>query len=629
MLLLLIIIKEPLMLKWFVVYAFSFFIFQWIAQGLFQKQENYYLVIDQRSTWAIVHNGIKSFYIEIPENLDIHVGDILWIHGSLRPISMTTYEGLFQFPDYLKSMGVSQQIESNSLTPLFRFPLRIDPWLNGRLTKLNPDVANFISQLLWRRKIEQTTTLEGITELIHYSGFGFYMTNQWMDAVIKIKWSYRQSLIFRIIFFLPYILINFRQFGMVRVYFIELLKWIMPSLNIKLTRVIVISVQSWLNPFLWLQEGMYMYLMYQGWIRLVLPLFPKLKGWMRWLSFICLGLGYTWFKEGVIFSFSRLWFVPISLFNGIIIPFWILYFYIGLPMPILTWITEKWLGQIETIGKYEFVLIGGTVPFWMQSLFITHIVMFGVISWLKLKHYQPSIIITFLMTFILQFSGLENHYQTFVHMINVGQGDATLVHSNGETMLIDTGGVKHFDIAEDVLIPYFRKLKIIKLDYVVITHSDFDHDGGLLSLLSLFRVDEVIKEPFNTIKVGDLLVKNYQQFHENLKEDNERSLVLGIQQRDCQWLIMGDATFETEILIQNYYPNLTANILRIGHHGSNTSTSTSWLNQIRPKEVVISVGGGNRYGHPHHDVLNRITSLNIPIRRTDNEGTIRYQTCKI
>jgi competence protein ComEC len=92
---------------------------------------------------------------------------------------------------------------------------------------------------------------------------------------------------------------------------------------------------------------------------------------------------------------------------------------------------------------------------------------------------------------------------------------------------------------------------------------------------------------------------------------------------------MGDATEKTEALIQMFYPHLTANILRIGHHGSNSSTSIEFLNQINPKEVVISVGGGNRYGHPHPDVLERIDTLNIPIRRTDIEGTIRYQTCKI
>jgi competence protein ComEC len=78
-----------------------------------------------------------------------------------------------------------------------------------------------------------------------------------------------------------------------------------------------------------------------------------------------------------------------------------------------------------------------------------------------------------------------------------------------------------------------------------------------------------------------------------------------------------------------FFPNLRARFLRIGHHGSLTSTSTSLLDQIQPSEAIISNGGANLYGHPHPQVLERLQERNIRIRRTDQEGTIRYQTCKI
>jgi competence protein ComEC len=233
------------------------------------------------------------------------------------------------------------------------------------------------------------------------------------------------------------------------------------------------------------------------------------------------------------------------------------------------------------------------------------------------------------MIILFQISGLKTVFLSEVSFMNVGQGDATFIYSQGKSMLIDTGGVRHFDMAKEVLIPYFKKLSIRVLDYLVITHPDFDHDGAMASLIASFPVKNVIQKPFHQINLGEYVVQNYQHFHPFLEEDNERSLVMDIQFQDCRWLIMGDATYATEALIQSQYPNLTANILRIGHHGSNTSTSREFLNQIKPKQAVISVGGGNRYGHPHQEVLARLEGLNIDIRRTDIEGTIRYQTCKI
>jgi competence protein ComEC len=179
------------------------------------------------------------------------------------------------------------------------------------------------------------------------------------------------------------------------------------------------------------------------------------------------------------------------------------------------------------------------------------------------------------------------------------------------------------------LIPYFKKLRITKLDTVIITHDDFDHNGGLVSLMKSFHVNRVIDQPFDRFQVGQWTITNYQYFLDVLVEDNERSLIIGIANQTCQWLVMGDATIRTEEYLMQFFPNLRARFLRIGHHGSLTSTSTSLLDQIQPSEAIISNGGANLYGHPHPQVLERLQERNIRIRRTDQEGTIRYQTCKI
>jgi competence protein ComEC len=218
---------------------------------------------------------------------------------------------------------------------------------------------------------------------------------------------------------------------------------------------------------------------------------------------------------------------------------------------------------------------------------------------------------------------------TTIHFINVGQGDATLVSTRGKHIFIDTGGNLTIDIATDVLLPYFKRLRIKTLEFVIISHDDFDHVGALSNLKQLISIKSILVDPFDPIMIGDVVLNNYQHHRHLYTDANDGSLIIGIQWHGCQVLIMGDASIETEARLLSDYPTLTAEILRVGHHGSNTSSSLTFLQTIKPKVGIISLGGANRYGHPHTEVLARFALLNIPVRRTDLEGTIRYQTCKI
>lgn len=617
------------MMKWLCIYILSFLSLTVARQLIFASNQSYYLVIDQRQSWAIIHNGIEAYYLELESNVKTHWGDILWIQGSISPFRMTTYEGLFSFPDYLKQRGVAGMMNVNQLHLGFRFPFRFDQGIEERLRELDSTIQAFVTQLLWKRKWETSSIKTDLFEVVQYSGLGFYLTNRWMDKILKLKLSEDGSRLLRLIVFFPFLLMNLRQFGMIRVYGIELIRFMNPKKNTSLLKVIVVSIQSWIHPFIWLQESTFVYLVYQIWTMFFIRLFPRLHSWKRWLAFLVVGIVYGWFKEGSIFNISIIWFLPLSAVHSVLFPFWLFYLYFGFSMPGLVSITHQWVTLLNHISLIKGEWFGGEVNQWMQTIFILLGILIGITTWLKLNFYRAKLLMTAMMFIIIQTSGLKNYLISEVFFINVGQGDATLIVSLGKTMLIDTGGVRHFDMAKEVLIPFFKKLNIRYLDYLVITHPDFDHDGAMDSLLESFRVRTVITTLFNKIKLGKLTIQNYQHFHQQLVEDNERSLVLGIQMQDCQWLVMGDATIQTEAYIQRYYPHLTANILRMGHHGSNTSSSIDFLTQIKPKEAVISLGGGNRYGHPHPEVLTRMQMLKIKIRRTDIEGTIRYQTCNI
>jgi competence protein ComEC len=311
-----------------------------------------------------------------------------------------------------------------------------------------------------------------------------------------------------------------------------------------------------------------------------------------------------------------------------LVPGWMMYLYTGWLLPGLAVLTEAIVAILSWMPVMPVIYLG-EIPWYTLSVLMMILMALSWVYTMHLTIYVQRLLLTFFIVMMLHVSGIDHHFIHAIHFINVGQGDATLVMSKGQSLLIDTGGVLRFDISEEVLIPYFKKLRISRLDAIIITHDDFDHNGGLPSLLNTFPVTRVIDQPFNPFQLGQWTITNYQYFLDVLVEDNERSLMIGIANPTCQWLIMGDATTKTEDYLMTFFPDLQAKFLRIGHHGSLTSTSTALLDQLQPREAIISNAGANRYGHPHPQVLARLQERNIRIRRTDQEGTIRYQTCKI
>ena len=215
-----------------------------------------------------------------------------------------------------------------------------------------------------------------------------------------------------------------------------------------------------------------------------------------------------------------------------------------------------------------------------------------------------------------------------VSFINVGQGDATYIRYNNKNYLIDTGGNVKDDLATNCLIPFLRKKKVYYLDAVFITHYDTDHYYALDSLRKNFIVKSVYDYNNFTQYNGNVIVYNLNSKFNEFVEENSRSLVYHFSISNFSFLIMGDATIEIEKNIINEFPNVKVDYLKVGHHGSNTSSSYEFLKSLSPKEAIISCGVNNIYHHPHEEVINNLNKLKIKIRRTDKEGTISYIFCR-
>lgn len=218
-----------------------------------------------------------------------------------------------------------------------------------------------------------------------------------------------------------------------------------------------------------------------------------------------------------------------------------------------------------------------------------------------------------------------NPYYTIfseVTMINVGQGDSILIRLpfNKGNYLIDTGGNEDYDIATKTIIPYLKSIGIKSLDALIISHDDFDHSGASESLIQNFKVKQIIenKQDIAKLKCLDINVES--------SEKNDSSLVYYLKLNGYGYLFTGDLSAKGEKEIIKKYPDLQVDVLKIGHHGSLTSTSNELLSVYKPKIGLIGVGKYNFYGHPHPKIIERLEAYHTKIYRTDLNGMIRIRS---
>lgn len=230
-----------------------------------------------------------------------------------------------------------------------------------------------------------------------------------------------------------------------------------------------------------------------------------------------------------------------------------------------------------------------------------------------------------------------------VHFIDVGQADAALVQCGSMNMLIDGGNAAD----SNVMYTYLKKNGVTHLDYVIGTHAHEDHIGGLSGALHYATVGTVYcpvtsfdSKAFNnfvksveahgtTIQVPSVGTSfslgsaNVRILAVNTTSDtNNSSIVLRITYGSTSFLFTGDAEAEVEQALVNSGANLQSTVLKVGHHGSETSTGYLFLRSVMPQHAVISVGKGNTYGHPTEEVLSRLRDAQTTLYRTDMQGDI-------
>ena len=245
--------------------------------------------------------------------------------------------------------------------------------------------------------------------------------------------------------------------------------------------------------------------------------------------------------------------------------------------------------------------------------------------------------------------GLTTSSKMHVHFLDVGQGDSIFIQApNGKTMLIDAS-TKDYG---DTVIAYLKAQNVKRLDYVVATHPDADHIGGLTAVVKAFDVGEFINSGkdhttvtyeslletvlaknirYTEPKVGDLIALDSAvkvqvlAVDPNNADNNDASIVLKLTYNGVSFLLTGDASSKIEQQMMNKF-DVSATVLKAGHHGSSTSSSLSFFQKVKPEAVILSYGEGNSYGHPHKEVVANIQTIGAKSYATATSGNIVVTT---
>jgi competence protein ComEC len=616
--------------------AFLFgYLSMFLKSGAPTSANRYYLVIDAKSNYLIAQSGLFRAYVYCPDHR-YQFGDIIRLSGSIEGLDFSHIEGQFEFEKYLAQRGVVNQIQDAMIIPVFQVPWRIVVFKDKFLGHFDDKTAVYLKALVFGEREYEEEAMQrlealNLVHLLNVSGLLVYMVLRFIRIIMARFVAEEKVRRYSFIVLLPWLLLIPNSVVLWRIIGGGIINFMashdreekLSYWNKKgLLGVIMLLVSKYLvyNPSFYLSFGLggFLYLVKKP---------SATSAWWRRLAYRYLPtvilLPYLIINYGAFSVMGIVLLLPLIYIHGFILVIGLFQVFI-LAIPFLIKPFVRLSDLLLDLGGRPTIEVDFPVWSWIEvCLYLSMIVIIIYLSaWAFRRLFRNAV--TVLATFmIFQAIPVANLYRTAVYFINVGQGDAILIQNRNQAVLIDTGGSLYIDVAEVALVPFFKRHGIDKIDTVIITHDDYDHDGALDSLTQKFKVAETVTDTrhFPLTRAG--ITFSNLNANADQDEDNAKSLVLYFHFGTRDWLLMGDAPVAVEERIILDYPDLKADYLKIGHHGADTSTSWHFLEHVQPSEAIISVGR-NYYGHPSAEVLARLHQAGIIIRRTDVEGTIAY-----
>lgn len=380
-------------------------------------------------------------------------------------------------------------------------------------------------------------------------------------------------------------------------------------------------------------------------------------------------LSFHFHEFSMISVFANLFFIPFYTF--FLLPAVFLLFFLSFIHPPVSGYFALFFDKVLSVSESAAIWAGSfpfaTVLTGKPSTFSVIFMAVGFLIYFLLaeRKYHP-VLSAVPIVLVLVIHCLAIRYSPYgeVVFIDVGQGDSILIKLpyNRGTYLIDTGGQlffpteewqerkKSFRVGTDILMPVLKSHGINRIDKLILTHSDADHMGAAKELIGKISIGTIYITPrswekplmLETVRLAKekkIIIREVKagygwknksgtfQFifpFDDQYEGNNDSLVLYGRFGGMTWLFMGDAEKEAEEELISAYSGLHADVIKVSHHGSRTSTTQSFIEHVQPQYAVISAGMNNRYGHPHPEVLDVLETHGVRIYRTDRQGAVHF-----
>ena len=581
---------------------------------------------------------------------NLSYGDKIKVKGTLITPSKNTNQNTFNYQKYLYYKKIYYIVEATSINKIannHNYLYTIKNTLYQKINKLKS--SNYIKTLLFcdntlSKEIKESYRINGISHLFSVSGMhiNFFVSIIYL-YLNKITYNKRIKYLITNIFIITY-LILFPSSSLLRSAVMSILYSINYLLKLKIKKIdillLTLGVSLQINPFIIYDLG-YIYSYTITFFLVLSSSTLKKKNKINKIIYISLLSFlvsipitiYNSYEINIISILLNIILVPII--SIIILPLTILTYI----FPILDSILYLFTNTLETISLFISKINITKIIFPKPSLLI--VVLYYIIFLLSYQNKKYFYLNIILLIIIYISPYLNSNFE--VLMFEVGEADCHLIKYpyNKNTILIDTGK-NEYKIKNEV-IPYLKSIGIKKIDYLIITHGDLDHIGGSITLINNFQVKNVILNKGTFTDLEKELIKNlnkkkipyqininkinlsnhtiYLLNNTKYNNENDNSIITYFTYQKYKFLYMGDASITTEDnLLENYNLN-NISILKVGHHGSNTSSSKDFISQINPSISLISVGENNIYHHPNKEVINNLSKSRI--YRTDINNMVK------
>ena len=576
-------------------------------------------VVGVGNDYIIVQDGYEKAKVYGKFN-NVNIDDQIALTGNELEPSLPANDHAFHYQHYLYSLNVFHTLK---LTQMIDHQKNHGPFfILQKRVQQNKEISCLVSLFVLGTKDESMKEFyDKLTELsmVHLfalSGMHLNILNQWLHQLLKFFFTKKYQNIISMIIIGFYLSIIPYNISFLRAYLMMLLPMFFHRYFHQLDIFLLLSMFMLIyNPYLiYNLSFIFSYLIY-----FFILLFQNNKK-MKYLLFIasipiilCVNNGIN-----LLSLMLSVCFVP---FVEIIYRSILYYLLLGKCMvPFLSVLYHCFEMMIHFLYHKTFYLHFSSPNLFF--IFIYYLMFFKIILKVNMnRKYQKEVSCLLGLLLAFYFYPYYN-IQGKVVMINVGQGDCFLIKQplSMGNVLIDTGGLKNRDVAQDIIIPYLYSEGIKKLDAVFISHDDFDHCGALDSLIHHFPVGKVIHD-FQTIKIGKLTFRNLA-LDKAYDDENDRSLIIHVKINHLYYLFTGDISENVEHDLYLKYKELKVDVLKVSHHGSQSATSDELFKLIKPKIAFISVGKNNLYRHPHREVIQRLEDEGVHIYRSDLTGMV-------